>query len=323
MQHIYDSYDYSRNLTWLQNPYYAVMREQSAFWLAQLQQDRYTQDYSMVVNPCNSPEHGPTTFGCANYQQLIHQLLSNLMTAGAAAGDRDGTFFGRVQYAMDSLDKGFSIGSWGQVKEWKMPDSRGYEKQGDQHRFLSELVGWYPGYSMSSFLGGYGNGTIQRAVATTLRSRGNGNADGNSGWSKMWRSAAWARLNNTDQADLILRNAISTNFVANGLSVYDPNGGPFQIDANFGLAGAMLAMLIVDMPLSFPPQTQPKRQVVLGPAIPKRWSPGNVRGMRVRGASTIDFTWNEQGKVTFVNVTKKGEPVKYFNRDGRLIYETF
>ena len=58
----------------------------------------------------------------------------------------------------------------------------------DTHRHISELVGWHPGSSLSSFLGGYSNSTVQNAVREKLHSRGIGiGPDGNSGWEKVWR----------------------------------------------------------------------------------------------------------------------------------------
>lgn len=58
----------------------------------------------------------------------------------------------------------------GEAKEWKIRDSLGHDFKNGTHRHLSHLVGWYPGYSISSFLGGYTNATIQNAVATSLYS---------------------------------------------------------------------------------------------------------------------------------------------------------
>lgn len=88
-------------------------------------------------------------------------------------------------------------------------------------------MGWYPGYALSSYLGGYSNGTIQDAVATTLWSRGSGNGpDGDAGWEKVWRSACWARLNETERAYFELRYAVVENFAGNGLSMYSAGKNP-------------------------------------------------------------------------------------------------
>ncbi|QDS69007.1 hypothetical protein FKW77_009491 [Venturia effusa] len=320
MQHIYDYYDYTRDLPFLQNTGYNLMREVSAFWMSQLQQDRFSKDNTLVATPCSSPGIGPITFGCAHFQQLIHQLFDTTLSAAWAVNDADTTFTNNVNKYMSALDKGLYLGSRGEMEKWKIFDAQGFDKQGDTHRHLSHLVGWYPGYSISSFQKGYGNTTIQKAVETSLKSRGNGKGtDGNTGWEKIWRSACWARLNNTAQADLELRLAIATNFAGNGLSQHNGLQGPFQIDANFGIAGAMLAMLVVDLPKAY--GDQGKRSVVLGPAIPKRWGPGSVQGLRIRGRTVLSMEWDGNGNVVNVTVTRRGEAVRFFSRRGKLIGE--
>ncbi|TID22972.1 glycoside hydrolase family 95 protein [Venturia nashicola] len=320
MQHVYDHYDYTRDLPFLQQTGYNLMREVSIFWMSQLQQDKFSKDNTLVATPCNSPETGPTTFGCAHFQQLIYQLFETTLSAAWAVNDVDTTFTNSVDVYMSALDKGLHLGSWGEIKEWKIPDSKGFDKKGDTHRHLSHLVGWFPGYSISGFHNGYQNATIQKAVETSLNSRGIGKgADGNAGWEKIWRSTCWARLNNTAQADFELRFAIASNFADNGLSQYSGLNGPFQIDANFGIAGAMLAMLVVDLPAAY--RDKGKRSVVLGPAIPKRWGPGSVQGLRIRGGSVLAMAWDENGSILNVTVTKRGEGCKFFSRKGMLIGE--
>ena len=46
----------------------------------------------------------------------------------------------------------------------------------------------------------FNNETVVEAVTTMLWSRGVGIIDSDAGWEKVWRSACWGRLNNTDQA---------------------------------------------------------------------------------------------------------------------------
>jgi alpha-L-fucosidase 2 len=317
MQHVFDHWDVSRDLTWLQTRGYIMMREVASFWVTQLVQDRYSKDNTLVAIPCNSPEKGPTTFGCTNYQQIISQLFMNTMIAAEAVNDADSFFTSSLNAAQLAIDDGLHISEWGGIKEFKLPDSMGYDMQGDKHRYISHLVGWYPGYTISSYLGGIGNATIEAAVAASLRSRGSGQTDGNTGWAKVWRSAAWARLNDTSQADHHLRLAIYSNIGQNGLAIYDGAKGPFQIDANFGIAGAMLSMLVVDVPQPLPRTF--KRRVVLGPAIPSRWGPGKVRGLRIRGGTVLDMSWNNRGVVDRVSIIHKGESVQFLSKEGKLI----
>jgi alpha-L-fucosidase 2 len=318
MQHVYDHYSYSQNVTWLQQQGYPLMKGVAQFWLTQLQPDHFFNDGSLVVNPCNSPEHGPTTFACTHYQQLLHQLFSTVLSTSSVVSDSDKAFITSVTTALKTLDKGLHIGSWGEVKEWKIPDSYGYDFKNDTHRHLSNLIGWYPGYSLSSFLSGYENKTIQSAVATTLYSRGPGNGpDANAGWEKVWRSACWARLNNTSEAYYEMRYAIEQNIAGNGFSMYGGHSEPFQIDANFGFVGAALSFLVVDNPLEN--GSEKGRVVVLGPAIPTAWSPGEVTGLRLRGGGTVDFQWDASGTVTGAHVTGRTASIILVNKAGKVL----
>ena len=117
----------------------------------------------LIVNPCNSPEHGPTTFACTHYQQLLHQLFATIISLGPLASD-SAAFLANVLTTLAALDKCLHISSWGSVREWKLPTSQGYDFENDTHRHLSHLWGWYPDISLPSpappFLGGFANATI-------------------------------------------------------------------------------------------------------------------------------------------------------------------
>ncbi|RYC65718.1 hypothetical protein CHU98_g523 [Xylaria longipes] len=322
MQHVWDRFDYTQDIDWLRKQGYPLLKGIAQFWVSQLQEDLFFNDGALVVNPCNSPEIGPTTFGCTHYQQLIHQVFDNVLSSADLVKEKDQIFLDGVTSSLARLDTGIHFTSWGGIKEWKLPDSYGYDEK-STHRHLSHLIGWYPGYSMSSYAGGYQNATIQDAVKETLIARGLGNAeDANAGWAKVWRAACWARLNNTEMAYKELRYAIDVNFADNGLSMYTALNPPFQIDANFGLAGAILSMLVVDLPLPYGARNE--RTVVLGPAIPAAWGNGSVSGLRIRGGASVDFKWDENGIVTEAtptSSTRSRSKVVFLNVRGNKLAE--
>ncbi|KAL0257222.1 hypothetical protein SLS55_008032 [Diplodia seriata] len=320
MQHVYDHFDYTGNTTWFSTQGYPLIRGIADFWLSQLQYDQWFNDGTLVVNPCNSPEQPPTTFGCTHYQQLIHQVLAYVEVAGSLGIETDAAFLANASSALSNLDTGLHINeTWGGIKEFKAPtEITGLDIPNDTHRHLSHLVGWYPGYSIASLLSGYDNSTITDAVDAALTARGNGTGpDADAGWGKVWRAACWARLNNTDKADAELRYAIARNFAGNGFSMYSAHDTPFQIDANFGLAGAMLSMLVVDLP-AFSGAT---KTVVLGPAIPTRWGGGSVKGLKLRGGGEVDFKWNVDGLVTEAVLVGRTAGIVVVNRDGEVLVE--
>ncbi|KAK4497529.1 hypothetical protein PRZ48_011980 [Zasmidium cellare] len=321
MLHVWDHFDYSQDAAFLRSTGYPLLKQISQFWLSQLQKDQYFKDGTLVVNPCTSAEHGATTFGGTHYQQLIYQLFETTLQSATAVGDHDRRFLSDVQNQLPHLDKGLHIGKWNQIQEWKLD----MDVQNDTHRHLSNLIGWHPGFSLSSYQNGYNNDTIRRAVETTLYSRGIGIADSNAGWEKVWRAACWARLKNVERAHYELRLTIGENWAGNLLSMYSGANLPFQIDANFGFAGAVLSMLVVDLPLSNEQMRRRGREartVVLGPAIPAAWGNGNVRGLRLRGGGIVDFSWDGDGMVTKAKLGGSQQAVRVVNKEGKVLAQS-
>lgn len=106
------------------------------------------------------------------------------------------------------MDKGIHVGSWGQLQEWKVD----LDQPSDTHRHLSHLIGLYPGYALTNYdatlqqappsksSATYTKQQVLDAARTTLIHRGNGTGpDADSGWEKMWRSAAWAQFANASE----------------------------------------------------------------------------------------------------------------------------
>lgn len=58
--HVWDRYDYGRDNNWYASVGYPLMKGVASFWMDLLVQDDYFKDGTLVANPCNSPEHGPT-----------------------------------------------------------------------------------------------------------------------------------------------------------------------------------------------------------------------------------------------------------------------
>jgi alpha-L-fucosidase 2 len=327
MLHVFDHWDYARNVTWLTETGYPLLKGVASFWLSQLQEDRFFNDKTLVVNPCNSPEQGPTTFGCTHYQQLIHQLFEAVLSTASPASESDADFLTSVAHALSSLDTGIHIDpdttyGTGVLKEWKAPDSYLFNVY-PQHRHISHLIGWYPGNTISGFSDGYSNATLQEAVRASLVERGDGvgtdGNGGNHGWPKVWRGACWARLNDSSRAHEELQLALLNNIAPNLLSMYSARDPPFQIDMNFGWAGNVLSMLVVDLPRPSGREEEP-RTVVLGPAIPSAWGGGSVEGLRVRGGIVVDFEWDADGLVTGKSIVGgKADKVTFVNVQGQVL----
>ena len=216
---------------------------------------------------------------------------------------------------LSALDIGLHISPANRLQEWKVYNPA---LENSTHRHLSHLVGWYPGNSLSSYQSAYTNRTIATAIRNSLLARGPGIADSNAGWEKVWRAACWARLNDSDTAYAELRLAVRENMAGNLLSMYDGKREPFQIDANYGFGGAVLAMLVVDLARAL--GDHGIRTVVLGPAIPGEWARGSVEGLRIRGGGVVDFSWDLEGVVDWAVWVKKGvEEVRVVNKRDEVL----
>jgi alpha-L-fucosidase 2 len=304
MFHVWDHFDTTNDVAWWKAQGWPLVKGVASFHLDKLIPDLHFNDSTLVVNPCNSPEQPPITFGCANAQQIIWQLFNTIEKGFAASGDTDTEFLQEVRAKRAKMDKGLKIGSWGQLQEWKVEKDR----PTDTHRHLSHLIGLYPGYAITNFdpslqatgpASGYTRQQVLDATKVSLIHRGNGSAaDADAGWEKSWRAAAWAQFGNSSMFYHELSFAMTENFGPNLFSLYfysntDPDT-IFQIDANLGFPAAMLNALIQVPDV---PSLSTTLKITLIPALPTQWAAsGSIKGARVRGGITVDFSW-KNGKL--------------------------
>jgi len=281
--HLWQHYAYGLDRVYLRSVAWPVMKETCLYWFDRLKM----QDGRLIAPDEWSPEHGLWEDGPAYAQQLIHELFANTLEAAGALG-YDDSFVAELREKYALLDNGLHIGSRGQLREWLKTD----DTPDDHHRHLSHLMALYPCSGISTL--------TDRRLADAARVSLNWRGDGATGWSRAWKVACWARLNDGERAYSLLKKAQNITDVT-VVSMDDNAGGmygnlfcahpSFQIDGNFGTAAAIAEMLLQNT----------VKGVWLLPALPEAWNDGSFEGLRAHGGFTFGAEWDD-GRLTEASV---------------------
>ncbi|MBQ0124996.1 MAG: hypothetical protein KBS59_01560, partial [Clostridiales bacterium] len=233
--------------------------------------------YSASPEQCQDGHYVPTR-GCAFDQQMVWETLHDVITLSEILGIENGT----VKEAKEKIDRlsPVIVGASGQVKEFR--EEQNYGDIGEyNHRHISQLVGLYPGTSISP-----DNEEHINAARFTLTARG----DKSTGWSTAHKMNLWARAQNGDRAFALYKMLLS-NCTAWNLWDMHP---PFQIDGNFGGTAGVSEMLVQSH----------AGYIHLLPAIPVEWQSGSFSGLVARGNFVLCARW-ENAKIVSLDVLSR------------------
>lgn len=332
--HLWDRFDFSRDLGFLADHAWSLLRGAADFALAWLVE---MPDGTLGTSPATSPENRyvapdgrpaavtvSTTSDLAMVRELLERCLDAaqvLADAGTAVPDGapDPGDLGWQAVTRAALDRlpGERVLPDGRLAEW----STDLVDAEPEHRHQSHLVGVYPGTRVDP----RSAPDLAAAALATLDARG----PDSTGWSLAWRLALRARLGDAGGAGAALDAFLRPT--ADGAPPHDvpapgdarPGAGsgvypnlfcahpPFQVDGNLGFTAGLLELLVQSH------RTTAGTTVVdLLPVVPESWPDGAARGLGLRGGMTLDVRWRAGVVVDLVVHGPVGRPVSASVPDG-------
>jgi len=267
----------------------------------------------LVTNPSTSPENFPDGGGNKPYfdevtagfregtticagssidMQILYDLFGYYIEAAKVLG-KDDTFIQSVKTAREKLVPP-QIGKDGSLQEWA-DDWKSLEKN---HRHFSHMYGLYPGKVL------YEKRTpaLIESYKKVLEERG----DASTGFSRAWKMALWARMNDGNRANKIYKGYLKEQSCS---SLFALCGRSLQVDGSFGVTAAVTEMLMQSH----------DGFIKLLPALPDEWSDGEFKGVCARGAFELNFTWKNKTVTRFTILSKQGSVCRIEYKPGLKI----
>ena len=273
-QELWRYYAYTGDAEFLKNKAYPMLREAALFCLDFLVE----HEGWFMTCPSTSPENAFTTesgetasiaYASTIDMTIIREVFGDFEKMCQVLNIQD-ELLKEIEEKKERLYP-FKTGRFGQLLEW----AEDFDEPEPGHRHLSHLYGLFPSELF------YGQADLIEACRKSIRRRIE-NGGGHTGWSCAWLINLYAVLGDEEEAYKQLHTLLVRSTYPN---LWDGHP-PFQIDGNFGGTAGIANMLVQDR----------GGEVVFLPALPKQFSSGCVKGLRIKGGKAVDMKW-ESGKL--------------------------
>lgn len=283
--HIWEHYAYSLDKAFLKK-YYPLLKGNTEFFLGMLIPDK---NGDLINCPSESFEHGYqkpdgtggwACAGSAQDMQIIRTLFENTIAASEILGD-DKAFRDKVKDKLAKLAPPRISPTTGELQEWNedwiCPSP------------LDGQVGHGWGMGVGSVITLRGTPEFAEAFRKCVEARQVNNGGNSGSWPGAFALSFRVRLAQPEEAQDILDRHF-THAVANNF--FSHFSGYPMIDGTLGMESGIVQMLL---------QSHAK-EIDLLPCLPAKYPKGKVKGLRAKGACTVDITW-DKGLLTEATIT--------------------